>query len=57
VLIALRNWDIRGVKLWASAAELVAVDYIPLPGDDWEVSTSEEEGLDPELVAELYAVN
>jgi len=37
-----------------SAAELAAVDYTPLPGDDWEVSTPEEQGLDPNLLAELY---
>jgi CubicO group peptidase (beta-lactamase class C family) len=37
-----------------SAAELAAVDYTPLEGDDWEVSTPEEHGLDPKLVAELY---
>ncbi len=34
--------------------ELEAVEYTPLPGDDWEVSTPEEQGLDPMLVAELY---
>ena len=34
--------------------DLAAVDYTPLPGDDWEISTPEEQGLDPELVAELY---
>jgi len=34
--------------------ELQAVDYTPLPGDDWELSTPEEHGLDPMLVAELY---
>ena len=34
--------------------ELVAVDYAPLPGDDWSVSTPEAQGLDPNLVAELY---
>jgi CubicO group peptidase (beta-lactamase class C family) len=34
--------------------ELEAVDYAPLPGDDWKVSTPEEQGLDPMLVAELY---
>jgi len=34
--------------------DLEAVDYTPLPGDDWEVSTNEEQGLDPMLVAELY---
>jgi CubicO group peptidase (beta-lactamase class C family) len=38
-----------------SVADLEAVDYAPLPGDDWEVSTPEEQGLDPELVAELYS--
>jgi CubicO group peptidase (beta-lactamase class C family) len=37
-----------------SAADLAAVDYTPLPGDDWEVSTPEAQGLDPELVAELF---
>ena len=37
-----------------SAEELEAVDYTPHSGDDWEVSTPEEQGLDPELVAELY---
>ena len=34
--------------------DLEAVDYTPLPGDDWKVSTPEEQGLDPMLVAELY---
>jgi len=34
--------------------ELEAVDYTPLPGDDWQVSTPTEQGLDPKLVAELY---
>jgi len=33
---------------------LEAVDYTPLPGDDWKVSTPEEQGLDPTLVAVLY---
>jgi hypothetical protein len=37
-----------------STEELAAVDYTPLPGDDWEVSTPAEQGLDPILVAELY---
>jgi CubicO group peptidase (beta-lactamase class C family) len=37
-----------------STKALEAVDYTPLPGDDWEVSTPEEQGLDPMLVAELY---
>ncbi len=34
--------------------ELEAVEYTPLPGDDWKVSTPEEQGLDPMLVAEAY---
>jgi len=34
--------------------ELEAVEYTPLAGDDWTVSTPAEQGLDPMLVAELY---
>jgi CubicO group peptidase (beta-lactamase class C family) len=37
-----------------SAADLAAVDYTPLSGDDWDVSTPEEQGLDPVLLAPLY---
>jgi CubicO group peptidase (beta-lactamase class C family) len=37
-----------------SIEDLLAVDYTPLSGDDWEVSTPAEQGLDPLLVAELY---
>jgi CubicO group peptidase (beta-lactamase class C family) len=37
-----------------SIEDLLAVDYTPLPGDDWEVSTPAAQGLDPMLVAELY---
>jgi CubicO group peptidase (beta-lactamase class C family) len=37
-----------------STEDLEAVEYAPLPGDDWEVSTPAEQGLDPMLVAELY---
>ena len=37
-----------------SPEELTTVDYTPLAGDDWPVSTPEEQGLDPALVAELY---
>lgn len=37
-----------------SAAELESVDYTPVSGDDWEISTPAEQGLDPKLVAELY---
>ena len=37
-----------------SIEDLLAVDYTPLPGDDWEVSTPAEQGLDPMLMAEVY---
>jgi CubicO group peptidase (beta-lactamase class C family) len=37
-----------------STAELEAIKYTPLVRDDWAVSTPEEQGLDPTLVAELY---
>ncbi|UCC91088.1 MAG: serine hydrolase [Dehalococcoidia bacterium] len=37
-----------------SIEDLEAVDYTPLPADDWEVSTPEAEGLEPMLVAEMY---
>ena len=37
-----------------STEELEAVDYSPLPGDDWQVSTPDEQGLDPMLVTKLY---
>jgi CubicO group peptidase (beta-lactamase class C family) len=38
----------------AQAQDLKPVEYAPLPGDDWKVSTPAEQGLDPMLVAELY---
>lgn len=34
--------------------ELESVEYVPLPLGDWKVSTPEEQGLDPLLVAEIY---
>lgn len=37
-----------------SIEDLQAVDYAPLPADDWQVATPAEVGLDPMLVAELY---
>ena len=37
-----------------SIEELEAVDYAPLPGEDWQVSKPAEHGLDPMLLAELY---
>jgi CubicO group peptidase (beta-lactamase class C family) len=37
-----------------TSAEIEAADYTPLPGGDWKVSTPEEQGLDPDLVAKLF---
>jgi CubicO group peptidase (beta-lactamase class C family) len=37
-----------------SAGDLAAVEYTPLVRDDREVSTPEEQGLDPVLVAKMY---
>lgn len=37
-----------------SDEELAAVEYAPLPDVGWPVSTPAEQGLDPDLVAELY---
>jgi len=37
-----------------SADELASVAYTPVTRDEWPVSSPEEQGLDPELVAELY---
>jgi CubicO group peptidase (beta-lactamase class C family) len=37
-----------------AAADLAVIDYRPLPGDDWQVSTPAEQGLDPRHVAALY---
>lgn len=37
-----------------SAAELDSVNYSPVTEDLWPVSSPEEQGLDPTLVAELY---
>lgn len=36
-------------------ADLDAVGFAPVPGPDWRVSTPAEHGIDPMLVAELYA--
>ena len=38
----------------AATEDVEPVGYAPLPRDDWEVSTPEEQGLDPLLVEELY---
>ena len=37
-----------------SQADLAAVDFAPLDRDDWKVSTPAEQGIDPQLIAELY---
>ncbi len=37
-----------------SAAQLEAVDYTPQVREDWQTSTPAAEGVDPDLVAELY---
>ena len=37
-----------------SPEDLAAVDYTPLPGDDWEVSSPEAESLEPDMVTKLY---
>jgi hypothetical protein len=37
-----------------SAEDLASVDYAPVPGGDWNVSTPEAEGLDPDMVAKPY---
>jgi len=37
-----------------TTAELASVDYTPISRDLWTVSTPEQQGLNPELVAELY---
>ena len=34
--------------------ELAAVDYTPVADDGWETSTPEAEGLDPDLMAQLF---
>ena len=37
-----------------SQNELATVDYTPFAQEEWQVSTPEDQGLDPELVTELY---
>lgn len=37
-----------------SMDDLESIDYRPLPGNDWQVSSPEDQGLDPMLVARLY---
>ena len=42
------------VACGSSTEDLEAVDYTPQVGDNWNVSTPVEQGLDPMLVGELY---
>jgi CubicO group peptidase (beta-lactamase class C family) len=37
-----------------SSSELASIDYSPLPGTDWVLSSPEAEGLDPDSVAKMY---
>jgi CubicO group peptidase (beta-lactamase class C family) len=37
-----------------SSPDLEVVDYTPITADEWPISTPEQQGLEPELVAELY---
>jgi len=37
-----------------SLEDLQAIEYAPLPGEDWPVSAPAAQGLDPMQVAELY---
>ena len=47
--------DSPSIESERSADEtILAAQYRPHPGDDWEVSTPEEQGLDPELLDEFY---
>jgi hypothetical protein len=47
-------WPAMAELLRPTPAELAGTDYTPLPGPDWDVSTPEAEGLDPDLVSELF---
>jgi CubicO group peptidase (beta-lactamase class C family) len=52
ILITLLGASMAGCG--PTAEELEAVDYQPLAGDDWALSTPADEGLDPLLVADMY---
>lgn len=52
ILVACDSTDILNSS--PSSEELQEVEYTPLEREDWEISTPDEQGLDPELVAELY---
>jgi CubicO group peptidase (beta-lactamase class C family) len=50
VILILSN--LVGCSMFSQNLEMV--EYKPLQGDDWKVSTPSEQGLDPDLVAKLY---
>jgi hypothetical protein len=52
VLLAVSGMLIIGCGSCAWNIDLI--DYTPLPGDGWKVSTPAEQGLDPMLLSELY---
>ena len=37
-----------------SAVELAPVDFAPAPSEEWKISSPEEQGLDRDLIADLY---
>jgi CubicO group peptidase (beta-lactamase class C family) len=39
----------------SSIGNLPVVDYTPLPGNDWAISTPSEQGLDPTMLDQLYS--
>ncbi len=45
---------IAGTGCGPSSEELAVIDYTPQSVDKWKLSTPEEQGLDPELIGELY---
>jgi CubicO group peptidase (beta-lactamase class C family) len=53
ILFILLSWGLTGCG-GPSTTDLEAVDYAPRSRDGWSVSTPEEQGLDPDLVAQLY---
>ncbi len=52
VCLAALSWSAVGCG--PSAQQLRAVDYAPVAGEDWPISTPEDQGLDPLLIARLY---
>ncbi len=50
----LRLSTLIALCLLTGCCDLDAVDYTPLPRDDWPISAPEDQGLDPDLVAELF---